>query len=224
MGKLKEMVVEESSFTNRVKYNTRRLQLAGIGLFAKLDEERVRLYKQIVEASDQSDEGSVVNKLNALGTGTLNLVKEESQRIFDDLVETGEQVQSGGAKKPQAGEATGSKKKTAKPAQRVQKNEAAAEKPPKAKRASKSVTVDMELQQAFADAKARMEQAKDLPHEKSLALMALALQVEEGDVKGRRPAKAKVAECEMFDARREIKGMKQQEAMARFVAAVKDIA
>ena len=218
MGKLKDMVVEESSFTNRLKNNTRRLQLAGIGLFAKLDEERVRLYKQIVEASDSEEDETLINRLNTLGNGAVNLVREESLRIFDELVEAGEKFQSGDKGKPAA-------TKTAKPVSASKPAGAANATPAKkAQRKTRETTVDPELQKAFAEAQAKVDKVGDLPHDQELQLMALALQVKEGDVKGRRPAKTKVEECEVFDARREIKGMNPQDAMAQYIEAVQKIA
>lgn len=216
MGKLKEMVVEDASFASRVKYNGRRIQLAGIGLFAK-----------IVEASGKKNDESVIGKLNALGTGTVNLVREESQRIFDDLVEAGEafaektdQPKSAGNKvakrsiKPAKPAAADSKPNTSKPTRNPQ-----ASKPKKATRVKKA-EIDPELKKAFDKAKAKAAKAGDLPKDKSLKLMALAKQVEEGDVKGRRPAKTKVEACEEFDARRELKGMKQDEAINQYIELV----
>ena len=98
------------------------------------------------------------------------------------------------------------------------------EAPKKASRKTNTTTVDLELQQAFESALEAAKKASDIPQDKTLALLALALQVEEGDVKGRRPAKAKVEACEIFDARREIKGMKKDEAMNRYIEAVKALA
>ena len=66
MGRLQEMVVEETSIENRFKYNTRRLQMASIGLFAKIEEEREKLYQQIVDASGQAKDDSLIGKLNTL--------------------------------------------------------------------------------------------------------------------------------------------------------------
>ncbi|MDX1695359.1 MAG: acyl-CoA-binding protein [Ketobacteraceae bacterium] len=216
MGKLKEMVAEETSLANRVKTNARRLQMAGIGLFAKLDEERIRLYKQVVEASDVKTDDTVIGKLNTLGNGVVNLAREESVKLFDELVEAGEKYQSegtggaGAGKKTRASGSSG-KAKSSTPAR-------------KAQRKTRQTSVDPDLQKAFAAAQAKAEKISDLGHEQELELMALALQAKEGDVKGRRPAKDKVEECEVFDARREIKGMKQQEAMAKYVETVQKIA
>lgn len=231
MGKLKEMVVEETSIGNRFVYNSKRLQLAGIGLFAKFEEEREKLYQQIIAAGGQAKDDSLVAKLNTLGNGTFNFVVEESQRIFDDLVEAGEAFTSGtdvkagqtkakASEKPKVQKAptqepTKAEVKPIKPAQPV-----AAPKPKKKAVKAKSVEINLELQDAFKAAQQKA-QAGDLPKEKSLALLALALQAEEGDVKGRRPAKAKVEACEIFDARREIKGMRQDEAMNRYIETVK---
>ena len=221
MGKLKDMVVEETSLTNRVKTGARRLQMAGVGLFAKFDEERVRLYKQLVEASDTKADETVIGKLNTLGNGAVNLVRDESLRIFDELVEAGENFQANGNTR------SGKPAKTAKPAPRAVKSSdtAKASTPArKAQRQTRQTPVDPALQQAFAEAKVKAEKISGLPQHTELELMALALQAQEGDVKGRRPAKSKVEECAVFDARREIKGMKQQDAMAKYVEAVKKIA
>lgn len=226
MGKLKDMVVEETALTNRLKNNARRLQLASIGLFAKLEAERVRLYKQVVEASEtrlgqaRGDE-TLIDKINVLGNGAINLVREESLRLFDELVEAGEKYQA--AAKPAARKSTKVVLAVAKPAQ--------VDKPAPAKKAQRKSTqsgvhqdLPEALQQAFAEAQAKVAHISDLPNDKALELMALALQVQEGDVKGRRPAKTKVEECAVFDARRELKGMKQQEAMTQYVETVKQIA
>ncbi len=97
MGKLTNMVAEESSFGNRVKYNARRVRFAGIGLFGKLDQERERLYKQVVEKGNGNSEDGVVASINAIGAGVVSLAREESQRVFDELVEAGEAI----AKAPQ---------------------------------------------------------------------------------------------------------------------------
>jgi acyl-CoA-binding protein len=221
MGKLKDMVVEETSLTNRVKTGARRLQMAGVGLFAKVDEERVRLYKQLVEASDVQEEETVIGKLNTLGNGAVNLVRDESLRIFDELVEAGENFQASG--KTQSAKPV----KATKPALRGVKSSGTAKATTparKAQRQTRQTPVDPALQQAFAEAQMKAEKISGLPQDKELELMALALQAQEGDVKGRRPAKSKVEECAVFDARREIKGMKQQEAMVKYVEAVKKIA
>ena len=222
MGKLKDMVVEETALTNRLKNNARRLQLAGIGLFAKLEAERVRLYKQVVEASETGLSGSKQNDnlletLNVLGNGAINLVREETLRMFDELVEAGERYQA---------DTKLTARKAAKPTLAVAKP-SSVPKPAPAKKAQRKATqasVDPQLQEAFADAQAKVESISDLPSDKALELIALALQVKEGDVKGRRPSKTKVEECAVFDARREIKGMNPQDAMAQYVAAVKQIA
>ena len=224
MGKLKEMVVEDTHFTNRLRHSARRIQMAGLGLFAKLDEERTRLYKQIIEASDQKEDGGVVAKLNVLGNGTINLVLEESQRVFDDLVEAGEQFSANSGKvvslKTADNKLDQPVKKSA-PAQAKNIKETTQVKPVQRAQKSVKVEVDEVLQSAFEQARKQAESSSDLSDEKALALMALEMQVEQGDVKGRRPAKAKVDECKIFDARREIKGMKQEEAMARYVEVVK---
>ena len=93
MGKLKELAAEPVSLPDRFKISARRLRLAGIGLFSKVDAERSRLYRQILDLGDgYGDHDSMIGRLSVLGTGTVNLVLEESQRLFDELVEAGEQA------------------------------------------------------------------------------------------------------------------------------------
>lgn len=220
MGKLKEMVVEETSMENQFKYNTRRIQLAGLGLFAKIQK-----------AGGQEKDESIIGKLNVLGNGAVNLVREETLRIFDELVEAGEEFKAKAevksSKPKNSGKDLAAKKAALKQPKKAEVKPIkvkATEAPNKAKRQTKSVEIDMDLKKAFTDAQAKAKSASDVPQEKALALLALALQAEEGDVKGRRPAKAKVEACEIFDARREIKGMKQEEAMSRYIEAVKNIA
>ncbi len=87
MGKLKDMVSEPVSLAERLKINAKRVRLAGIGLFSKVDAERARLYQQIVDLGESyGDEGSLVGRLSVLGTGTVHLVLDESQKLFDELV------------------------------------------------------------------------------------------------------------------------------------------
>ncbi|MCG8672804.1 MAG: acyl-CoA-binding protein [Pseudomonadales bacterium] len=235
MGKLQEMVVEETAVANRLKHSSKRLQLAGLGLFAKIDAERVKLYQQIMDASSQKADDSLIGKLNSLGSGTVNFVRDESVRIFDELVEAGEQFsaetnQADSAPKESVKQASREAPKqevpakAAKPAVVEPIQVKTTEAPKKAARKTKTTTVDLELQKAFESALETAKKTSDIPQDKTLALMALALQVEEGDVKGRRPAKAKVEACEIFDARREIKGMKRDEAMNRYIEAVKELA
>ena len=227
MGKLKEMVDKESALASSVKYNGRRIQMAGIGLFAKL-----------IDASGQNNNDTAIGKLNALGLGTVNLVREESQRIFDELVETGEALsnragQTGRSGKTVPGKTVKAKLdivKSNKPtAQKAPVKMTHAEKPEtpeklqKAKRAVRKVAIAPALMEAYEAAKQQAAKAANLPRTSELKLLALCQQAEEGDVKGRRPAKTKVEECEVFDARREIKGMKKDEAMNRYIEAVKSL-
>ena len=94
MGKLTNMVAAESSIGNRVKYNARRIRFAGIGLFDKIEQERVRLYQQILEKGNtvegNNDDQSLVAVFNAFSSGVVIMAREESQRVFDDLVAAGE--------------------------------------------------------------------------------------------------------------------------------------
>lgn len=92
MRKLKDIATEPVSLTERIKGNARRMRLAGIGLYSKVEQERVRIYRHINELGESygGDAGSLVGRLTLLGTGTVNLVLEESQRLFDELVEAGE--------------------------------------------------------------------------------------------------------------------------------------
>lgn len=103
MGKLSNMVAEPVSLPDRLKISARRMRLAGIGLVSKVDGERARLYRQILELGDSyGRDGSLVGQLTRISTGTVHLVLEESQRVFDELVEAGEQALSGGASRPTA--------------------------------------------------------------------------------------------------------------------------
>ncbi len=96
MGKLTEMVAEPVSLPDRLKISARRVRLAGIGLISKVDAERTRLYRQIMELGDAYGlDNGLASQLARLGTGTVNLMLEESQRVFDELVVAGEQALAG---------------------------------------------------------------------------------------------------------------------------------
>lgn len=250
MGKLKEMVAEESSIGNSLKYNVRRFRLASIGLIHKAEQERVRLYKQLIEASEaKPTNNGLIGTVNALSTGALNLVREESQKIFEELVEAGEEAtakksvaskpvakqaksQSATPKKAQvtdiseAAKAKPSSKKTAeKPAPEKETVKA----PAKQKKAKAALTTeaqeDTALSAAFESAQARIQQLDKAPDQLAmLELYAFFKQASEGDVKGRRPAAVKVVERAKFDARRAIKGMSKSEAMESYIAKVEDLA
>lgn len=208
MGKLKELVKEETSLTNRIKYNTRRVRLASIGLISKVDAERVRLYKQLMEAGQGAgDESTLLGVINTLSAGAAKLVREETQRIFEDLVQTGEKV----AAVPTAEAVISKAKKSSKsvigaPVQASLVNDAA-----------KALLSDS-LQKAKA-ALAKID--KDL--EESVQLEALYLQASEGDVKGRRPAATKESERALFDARKDLKGLSPEESMEKFFSLAKKL-
>ena len=70
------------------------------------------------------------------------------------------------------------------------------------------------LQQRLLQVQARLQDI-DLNPQQQLDAKALASQINEGDVKGRRPAKTKPQEQAEFDARRGLKGMKPEEALKR---------
>lgn len=245
MGKLTNMVAEESSFGNRVKYNARRIRFAGIGLFGKLDQERTRIYQQIADKGNANESDGIVASMNAFGTGVVSLAREESQRIFDELVEAGETIVKKGGSKPapkaapkaveiakedapkkakpvlKAVESTPVKKVAAKKA--VKKPAAgSAAKPATRKKAAEVVAEELLL--AFGDAKSKVSKLTSAPAPAAqLELYALFKQGEEGDVTGRRPAMAKVQERAKFDARREIKGMSKAEAIDKYIAKVNSL-
>lgn len=101
MGKLTDMVAEPVSLPDRFKISAKRVRLAGIGLFSKVETERARLYRQIMEMGDSYGvDNGLVGQLTRLGSGTVNLMLEESQRLFDELVEAGEQALAGEQVKP----------------------------------------------------------------------------------------------------------------------------
>jgi len=239
MGKLTNMVAEESSFGNRLKYNARRARFAGIGLFGKLEQERDRLYQQVVEKGNGSADDGLVALLNTLGSGVVSLALEESRRVFDDLVETGEALTKASKhalaqKKPAKKEApvvlkaveSVAKKETAKkPAANVVTavSEEPAVKAGSRKKAEELVAEETLL--AFGNAKARVKTLSTAPDQATLlALYALFKQGEDGDVKGRRPALAKMVERAKFDARRELKGMTKTEAIGKYIAKVEALA
>ena len=236
MGKLKELVAEPVSLPDRFKISARRLRLAGIGLISKVDAERSRLYRQILDLGDgYGDHDSVIGRLSVLGTGTVNLVLEEGQRLFDELVEAGEQAleQGGRASRPVNRLATPrpvargpapklvSSSRSASAGGGVSaaaSNRAKPELKPVAKPAS---AADDDLQRRFLDAKSRVTTLTSPPDQLTmLSLYALFKQATEGDVVGRRPGMTKIVERAKFDERQKIKGMTQAEAMQRYIAKV----
>ena len=237
MGKLKELAAEPVSLPDRFKISARRLRLAGIGLFSKVDAERSRLYRQILDLGDgYGDHDSMIGRLSVLGTGTVNLVLEESQRLFDELVEAGEQALEQGG---QASRSASSRLATPRPVARgpapklvsssrpagaaagvsnAASNRAKPELKPVARPAS---AADADLQQRFLDAKSRVTTLTSPPDQLTmLSLYALFKQATEGDVTGRRPGMTKIVERAKFDERQKIKGMTQAEAMQRYIAKV----
>ncbi|HVL00869.1 MAG TPA: acyl-CoA-binding protein [Dongiaceae bacterium] len=252
MGKLKDMVSEPVSLADRLKINAKRVRLAGIGLFSKMDAERARLYQQIVDMGQPyGDEASLVGRLSVLGTGTVHLVLEESQKLFDDLVEAGELALAKesvrplahtgriNTPRPVAKSVAPKLVSTARPAAAVSPNRTETAKPaaqaaPKAaakpalkevvKAAASADAVSEELKQHFAAAKARLNTLTAPPDQFTmLALYALFKQANEGDVSGRRPAVTKMVDRAKFDERQKIKGMTAAEAMERYIAKVNSL-
>lgn len=231
MGKLADLVSEDLSFAERIKINVRKVGLAGVGLASIVDSERTRLYRHIMEVGEpHGGADTVVGRISMLGTGAVNLVLEESQRVFDELVEEGEQAlnrnkepalvppvprkisQSRPVAKNKAPESPMLKSAFAKTSQAASKAPVPEEKSPKAESVQERLS---------AEVKQRLEQANlrvaSMPADgqQKLELTALVRQVKEGDVKGRRPAKSKPDAQAEFDARRQLKGMKAEEALKR---------
>jgi len=217
MGKLTQMVAEESTLKGRIKFNARRVRFAGIGLLSKLDDERTRLYSKVVDASPNTDNDSVVAKLNAIGSGAVSVAKQESLRIFDELVAVGEAVES----KPD--EKDNKPKAKNQPLKVVETKKVPAKKAPATASSSKKKAehIPEEVKSALLDAKKRIDAASlTLELSDQLSLEALFAQAKDGDVKGRRPAMSKAQERAEFDARRELKGMSKVEAIAQYIAKV----
>lgn len=213
MGKLKDLVKEETSLTNRIKYNTRRLRLAGLGLISKVETERDRLYKQLMKAGQGAgDESTLIGVINTLGAGAAKLVREESQRIFDELVQLGEK----NATVPSVEEVISKAKAAAKAAESTV---VAAGKAVKPKLVS---TVTENASDALQRAMAALTKIDDSLDER-VQLEALVLQASEGDVKGRRPAATKAAERALFDARKELKSLSADAALDQFFVQVKKL-
>lgn len=258
MGKLADMVAEQTSLRHRIKYNVRRFRMAGIGLFSKVDAERTRLYKQLLEASDQrAVDAGLLRRVNALSLGAINLMWEEGQKVFDDLVAAGEQAATrprrasslrGLETEPsvsstpsvQAVAAAPAKSVATKPATKNGKSTSPARSSAAAVNAVLTTPANVkhldtarkrttalppgtELP-AFDLAVQRVEQLSERPDQVTqLALYALYKQATEGDVKGRRPAVAKVVERAKFDARRERKGMSPEAARHAYCQLVTDL-
>ncbi|MCP5015238.1 MAG: hypothetical protein GY938_08130 [Ketobacter sp.] len=240
MGKLTDMVVEDLSLAEKVKINLRKVGLAGVGLASIVDSERTRLYRQIMDMGEPlGGSDTVVGRISLLGTGTINLLVEESLRVFDELVEEGEQalnrtdppalaaakpapariVQSRPVAKTRAPASQALKSVPKQPA-KSQQQKVAARKPVKAAEKQSPVSLSPELTARLARA---CEQAAglSLDDQQQLEVNALTLQVQQGDVSGRRPAKSKPQAMAEFDARRQLKGMKAEAALSRLEALIK---
>lgn len=211
MGKLKDLVKEETSLTNRIKYNTRRLRLAGLGLISKVESERDRLYKELMKAGEGAgDESTLIGVLNTLGAGAAKMVREETQRIFEELVELGEKA----ATVPSVEEVISKAKAAAKAAESVVTGKSGK---PKLVSAANASAADL-LQRAMATL-AKIDDSL----EERIHLEALVLQASEGDVKGRRPAATKAADRALFDARKELKSLSADVALEQFFAQAKKL-
>jgi acyl-CoA-binding protein len=237
MGKLKDIVAEEASLRHRIENNAKRVKLAGLGLIYKVDSEREKWYRQVLDAADADlGQGGIINRINVLSKGTLNLVREESQRIFDELVEAGELAAASRnhTNRPAAGG-------QGQPAAAVNDDfvASAADKKPKvaavtqikpkvttrAQMQADSVVSDVgQVNEAFDLAQQRIKTLKSAPNQGSLQrLYALYKQATEGDVKGRRPALTKVIERAKYDARHALKGMDSGQAKQAYVNLVNEL-
>lgn len=211
MGKLKDLVKEETSLTNRIKYNTRRLRLAGLGLISKVESERDRLYKELMKAGEGAgDESTLIGVLNTLGAGAAKMVREETQRIFEELVELGEKA----ATVPSVEEVISKAKAAAKAAESIATGKVGK---PKLVAAATDSAADL-LQRAVATLAKIDDSLEERVH-----LEALVLQASEGDVKGRRPAATKATDRALFDARKELKSLSAEAALEQFFAQAKKL-
>lgn len=215
MGKLKDLVKEETSLTNRIKYNTRRIRLAGLGLISKVEAERSRLYRELMKAGQGAgDESTLIGVINTLGTGAARLVREESQRIFEELVKIGEKA----ATIPTVEEVISKARAAAQAAEPARPQIAAKPVVPVKPKPAAAATTAETLQSAVAALA-----AIDRNQEARVTLEALVLQASEGDVKGRRPAAGKATERALFDARKALKGMAAEAALQQFFAQSKNL-
>jgi len=234
MGKLADMVSEDLSLTEKLIISLRKMGLAGVGLASLLEAERVRIYRQALELGEpfgKSD--SVVGLISRLGTGTVSLVVEESQRLFDELVEEGEQALQRNRQSQAAAPAV-----KVPSTDKIGQARSVGRSRPAAKSKAKPVKTAGQSGSAVArpesdgDSEAAVHQALQQRLQKALMLFsgrgvdehlqveveALRLQVQEGDVTGRRPAKTKPQAQLAFDARHQLKGMKPDEALKRLEA------
>lgn len=214
MAKLMEMVNEDVILSERIRINSRKVRLAGIGLVSKARSRRQRLLKQMMEMGESFGAGdTLVGKASIIGTGAVYLLMEESQRLFDDLVEEGERSSTKSRPTMVSAVEKINKPKTASKSQ--------SKAPPKK---PKTVPVKPSLS---ADSKIKLEQLKraieglgKLNGETDLELRSLLIQVTEGDVRGRRPAKTKPQEQVDYDARRKLKGLKPEQALEQLATLV----
>ncbi|WP_290583510.1 acyl-CoA-binding domain-containing protein [Ketobacter sp.] len=224
MGKLADMVSEDLSWVEKMRINLRKVGLAGVGLVSIMDSERTKLYRQIMElGAAYGGSDTVVGRISLLGTGTVNLVLEESQRVFDDLVAEGEQALN--RNKAPVEKPVPRKIHQPRPVAKTPlrpESASVAKKPVAVKAKAPSDVQPPNVQPPLSAAmKSRLEQVANrlagasLSPQQQLEIMALTRQVESGDVKGRRPSKAKPAEQAEFDARKGLKGMKPEEAIKR---------
>ena len=233
MGNLKEMIEEDTSLGERVREGARKVRLARIGLLNKVNEERVRLYKEIVEAgAGDVDEKNALVRFNTLRAGVVSLIREEGQRIFDELVDAGTRIQIEITERPEAvaePEAAVEAKitkpvKVAKGGKKSEQPAPAQEKTLVKPKNGNDESVLEDLEEQFVNAQARVRDLGEKIDRKAMGVLyALFKQGVEGDVKGRRPAAAKVDECARFDVRREIKGMSTQEAMEKYIQKVNEL-
>ena len=233
MGNLKEMIEEDTSLGERVKEGARKVRLARIGLLNKVNEERIRLYKEIVEAGEGDvDEKNAFVRFNTLRAGVVSLIREEGQRIFDELVDAGTRIQTEIRERPEVAiePATVIEPKKTKPVKvlkEAKKSERSApaqeDIPVKPNKGNDKPVLD-DLEEQFVNAQARVRDLGEKIDKDAMGVLyALYKQGAEGDVKGRRPATAKVDECARFDVRREIKGMSIQEAMEKYIQKVNEL-
>jgi diazepam-binding inhibitor (GABA receptor modulating acyl-CoA-binding protein) len=223
MGKLKDLVKEETSLANSIKYNSRRLRLASLGLISKVEAERERVFAQLMKAGQGAgDESTLLGVINILGVGAVRLARDESRRVFEELVELGEQAST-----PPTVEEVIQKAKTAaaavtqparKAVEAVSKVAEAKPVPTAVKAKAVAENAGDELQRALATLK-KLDGSID--HRAQLE--ALVLQAQEGDVKGRRPAATKADDRALFDARKELKGMDADTALQLFFSQVKKL-
>lgn len=237
MGKLTDMATEDLSLADKVKINLRRVGLASVGLVSIVDSERSRLYRQIQDMGESyGGANTVVGRLSLLGTGTVNLLLEESQRVFDELVEEGEQALSRNkqpaltAAKPAPVRINQPRPvaKSRPPVSATVKTESKVQpKSPAKVKAKAKPQPQVPAARLSLELKQRLEQATqlvsglELDARQSLEVVALTLQVKEGDVSGRRPAKNKPQAQAEFDARRQLKGMNADAALTRLEAVLK---